>query len=69
MENPEIENRFSYHPPKEGQQEKYVAIREKAKELAYLLTEQCPHSRELSTALTHLDSTVMFANAAVARNT
>ena len=50
----QIENNFMYHTPKEGQPEKYTAIREKAKELAYLIDEQCPNSREKSLAVTNL---------------
>jgi hypothetical protein len=66
--NKQIENNFKYHAPKEGQPEKYNAIREKAKELAYLIDEVCPESREKSVAITNLETTVMWANAAVARN-
>lgn len=66
--NPQIENNFKYHTPQEGQPEKYEAIREKAKELAYLIEELCPHSREKSLALTNLETAVMWANAAIARN-
>ncbi|MEV3086444.1 hypothetical protein ABND36_18210, partial [Paenibacillus larvae] len=62
--NPQIENNFKYHAPKEGQPEKYTAIREKAKELAYLIDELCPNSREKSLALTNLEQAVMWANAA-----
>jgi len=66
--NPVIENNFSYHSPKEGQPAKYEAIRDKAKELAYLIDEQTPRSREQSLALTNLEQAVFWANAAVARN-
>ncbi|MCQ4641858.1 hypothetical protein NE647_15700 [Blautia coccoides] len=66
--NNQIENNFMYHAPKAGQQEKYEAIRAKAKELAYLIDEECPPSREKSLAMTKLDESVMWANAAVARN-
>ncbi|MGD6870027.1 DUF7681 family protein [Bacillus cereus] len=66
--NEQIENTFSYHPPAEGQPEKYEALREKAKEFAYLIDELCPASREKSVALTNLETAVMWANAAVARN-
>jgi hypothetical protein len=66
--NPMIENNFKYHAPKEGQPEKYVAIRAKAKELAYLIDEVCPGSREKSVAFTKLETAVMWANAAIARN-
>lgn len=64
----QIENRFTYHPPLPDQPERYKKIRDKAKEFAYLLANECPTSRELSTALTKLDEVVMFANAAIARN-
>lgn len=66
--NQVIENNFKYHSPKEGQPEKYTAIREKAKELAYLIDELCPNSREKSIAFTQLETSVMWANAAIARN-
>lgn len=63
-----IEETFKYHTPKEGQQEKYEALRSKAKELAYLIDELTPQSREKSLSLTKLQETVMFANAAIAIN-
>lgn len=66
--DPTIENNFTYHPPKPGQQEKYVALREKAKELAYMIHELVPKSREQSTAITHLETSVFWANAGIARN-
>lgn len=65
--NEEIETRFSYHAPKPGQPEKYEALRSKAKELAYLIDELCPPSREQSLALTHLEQAIMCANAGIAR--
>lgn len=64
----DIERNFTYHPPKPGQPEKYQAIREKAKELALLIDELCPQSRERSIAMTDLECSVMWANAAIARN-
>ena len=66
--NNQIENNFKYHAPKEGQQEKYEAIRNKAKELTYLIDEACPGSREKSLAMTKLEESVMWANASIARN-
>ena len=63
-----IENNFTYHAPKEGQPEKYQAIREKAKELAYLIEGLVPDSREKSLANTKLEECVMWANAGIARN-
>lgn len=64
----QIENNFKYHPPKEGQAEKYEEIRAQAKALAEKLVTLCPPSRELSLALTELEASVMWANAAIARN-
>ena len=66
--NQQIENNFKYHAPKDGQPAKYEAIREKAKELAYLIDELCPNSREKSLAMTNLEQSVMWANASIARN-
>ncbi|MFJ6210579.1 hypothetical protein [Lysinibacillus sp. NPDC092081] len=66
--NPQIENNFKYHAPKDGQPEKYEAIREKAKELAHMIDELCPNSREKSVAMTNLETAVMWANASIARN-
>jgi hypothetical protein len=61
-----IEETFSYHAPKEGQVEKYAELREKAKELAYLIEKDCPNSREKSLAITNLQQSIMFANASIA---
>lgn len=66
--NEKIENAFTYHQPKEGQPEKYKALRSKAKELAYLIDELCPDGREKSLAMTKLEEASMWANASVARN-
>ena len=63
-----IENAFIYHAPKDGQPEKYQAIREKAKELAYLIHELVPPSREQSLSMTKLEECSMWANAGIARN-
>jgi hypothetical protein len=63
-----IERDFTYHPPKGDQAERYVKLRDKAKELALLIAKLTPASREQSSALTKLDEVVMHANAAIARN-
>ena len=46
----------------------YANIRDKAKDLAYLIEEFCPDSREKSLAITNLEQFVMWANASIARN-
>ena len=63
-----IENNFTYHTPKVDQVGRYISIREKAKECAYMIDELCPESRERSLAMTKLEECVMWANAAIARN-
>lgn len=64
----QIENNFTYHAPKDGQPEKYEVLRSKAKELAYLMDELCPNSREKSLAMTKLEESTMWAKASIARN-
>jgi hypothetical protein len=68
MDQKTIENNFIYHAPKEGQAEKYQAIRDLAKEVAHFINDVCPESREKSLALTNLEQSIMWANASIARN-
>ena len=64
----DLRNRFTYHAPKDDQIERYKVIRDAFLQLALVICNAAPQSRELSTALTHLDAAMMFANAAIARN-
>ena len=63
-----IENNFTYHRPFGDQQERYERIRALGKELAYEFSFSCPVSTELSLALIKLEESIMWANAAIARN-
>jgi len=63
-----IENDFTYHAPKGDQVERYQRIRDKAKELAFLIIASTPESPDQSVALTLLNLSVMSANASIARN-
>lgn len=63
-----MENRFTYHAPKPGQPELYQNLREHAKSLAFLILESCPRCRETSLALTQLEESIFWANAAIARH-
>ena len=63
-----IENIFTYHAPKGDQAERYVKLREKAKEFARVVQECCPDSREKSLAVTSLQQASMWANASIAIN-
>ncbi|RLB40899.1 MAG: hypothetical protein DRH30_07910 [Deltaproteobacteria bacterium] len=61
-------NRFSYHSPKDDQQDRYERIREAMRELALDIASMCPPSRERSLAITKLEEASMWANASIARN-
>lgn len=65
--NERIENNFTHHQPTGDQPERHEQIRGKAKELAYLMDDLCPDSREKSLAMTQLEDAVMWANASIAR--
>lgn len=58
---------FSYHPPRDGQRDRYEAIRLKAKEFAALVGDLTPPSKEQSRAIDRIEEAVMLANAAIAR--
>lgn len=64
----DLESRFTYHAPREGQPEMYQIIRFNARELASRIDELCPDGREKSLAVTKLEEAVMWANAAIARS-
>lgn len=66
MTDLQLANIFTYHKPLPGQTERYERIRKEAFELACLINNECPESREKSTALTNLQQTVHWANASIA---
>ena len=64
----ELENRFTYHAPKEGQADRYTLMRDHVKKLAIFICKNTPYSREQNEALTHLEDVMMWGNASIARN-
>jgi hypothetical protein len=64
----DLADRFTYHPPFGDQPIRYEMIRDRALTFAAFIQEKCPASREKSLAFTHLEETVMWASAAIARN-
>lgn len=62
----EIENWFTYHAPKEDQPQRYQAIREAAKTLAYVIIENTPNSADQTAAIRKLRECVMTANQSIA---
>lgn len=67
MESSELETRFTYHQPSPMQGAVYSEIRAKAKAFAEFLNIVLPESREKAVAFTDLESSVMWANVAIAR--
>lgn len=64
----DLENWFSYHPPKDTQQTRYEAIRAKARELAELIVSCSPPCADQTAALRKLRETVMAVNLTIACN-
>lgn len=63
----ELQCRFTYHAPQEGQPERYEQLRAKAREFAELIIELTPESREQSLAVTKVEEATHWANASIAR--
>jgi len=68
MDIKEIEKRFTFHPINKDKSIKCSEIRAVSCNLAFLLNDFCPESREKSLAFTALEETVMWANACIARD-
>ena len=68
MPTPDLENRFTYHPPKGDQPRLYQDIRDAGRALAEIIDVRAPDGREKALALTKIEEAVMWANAAVARH-
>lgn len=67
MDLKELDARFTYHKPFGTQPERYIRIREQGKQLARMIEEYTPESREQSLAITAVEEAIMWANAAIAR--
>ncbi len=64
----DLDKIFTYHAPKGDQGERYIKLREKAKEFAEAVVDLTPASREQSLAVTAIQQASMWANAAIAIN-
>lgn len=65
---PELENRFRYHAPKDAVKLLHATTRAECRTLAEFITNHTPASREQALALTHIETAMFWANAAIARN-
>jgi hypothetical protein len=67
MDAKELRKRFSYHPPKDDQPDRYTEIRQFGGSFAGVVVLRTPESREQSIALTKIEEAIFWANAAIAR--
>lgn len=63
-----LKNKFTYHPPKGDQQNRYILLRDTAYNLSVLICQNSEPSREQSLAITKLEECIMWTNAGIARN-
>jgi len=63
-----IEKDFVYRPSVGSQAERYVLIGAIIQRLARSLMENCPKSRELSLAITHLEECMLWAEKSISKN-
>jgi len=68
IDSDEIDKRFDHHPPGAKKTPIHVEVREVYKELAQDLADMLPESREKSLAITALEESGFWAQAAIARN-
>ena len=62
-----LERNFTYHAPTPNEIRMYGELRQEGRELADLILDTCPDSRERSIALTKLEEAIFWANASIAR--
>lgn len=63
-----LDQRFTYKRANPGQSTRYNEIVAAARSFAALLMRNCPPGRETACAITHIEESVMWAIAAIARN-
>ncbi|TXL91574.1 hypothetical protein [Streptomyces sp. IB2014 016-6] len=64
----DIAHRFAFHAaPTEEKRDAHTSVRQHCRELADFINANVPDGREKSLAITHLEDTMMWANAAIAR--
>ncbi len=61
-----LDNWFTYHAPKNDQQQRYQAIREAGKALATTIITLCPEGKDTDAAILKVREAVMLANASIA---
>ena len=67
MDPHDLDHRFRYHAPDPDRARRHETVRARCRELAAFIDELVPDGREKSLAITHLEDTMMWVNAAIAR--
>lgn len=69
MQASDIENRFAFHAASTPEKrDEHTSVRQNCRRLADFINETLPEGREKSLAITHLEETMFWANAAIARD-
>lgn len=63
----DLEHRFAHHAPNDDRRNRHEQVRAACLDLARTIDELCPAGREKSLAITHVEDSMMWANAAIAR--
>jgi hypothetical protein len=69
MDDADLENRFAFHPATtEEKRNEHGSIRSACWDLAKRINAALPDGREKSLTINHLEETMFWANAGIARN-
>ena len=68
MDRSLVEEAFTYHQPTPEMRDSMLKIRAYAKELAFVILEECPSSADRSDALRKLREVVFAANSSIVLN-
>lgn len=64
----DLNNRFAFHPASDSTGPQHAEVRRQCFVLAEFLVASIPPGREASLAITAIEESMMWANAAIARN-
>lgn len=68
MQTSDIDDRFDFHPATTAEKRgDHSSVRHACASLAHFINENVPEGREKSLAITNLEQTMFWANAAIAR--
>jgi hypothetical protein len=65
----DLHNRFTFHPATEWTAPMHQEVRDRAYAFALAMRDLVPPGRELSLTITKIEEAMMWANAAIARDT